>query len=444
MPMLFLARRICIGLVLAVWMMAAFSSLAISIDQNVGNDYEHVDFLPGKEYKGYIFHLNLGSQVNYTITTQKGIPVYVLLTIGHQPTPSSYRIESGSSNGPVCSFSGTYRNDGTYGTNEFSILLNSTGRTTQYLIKINIIQLEKKDEKSNNESCCVVSALSTIGLLFLFFCLIFWKSILGAILRPIVGMFNRGLTQKYENPCPTCKKPMIYMPKIKHWQCEKCKVNRPLEKRMARAGKKTNQPSEWLAKKPIYEVFLPGDPHIIWPKKCSLCCKSDPDEVMEKTVVYQSGEYLIVSNNKYVNIGGIPVCGECNKSMPHVEQSDLVIGLIGLSVCIALALFSYFVLKNTFVCLLVPLVALVFGIVIALKFAFRTKESALAIDIRTESKAIGKIRPLWMRIKFRSRMFAYEFAEKNGLLMAEFCEECGQRMLLDPRTKRLYCLMCDF
>jgi len=198
---------------------------------------------------------------------------------------------------------------------------------------------------------------------------------------------------------------------------------------------------EVIAKKPTFQVSLPYREEIAWPPCCIQCGSflALRDNII--TASFKSGEYGIAEKTTTQTFLGSKICKKC-----ATKQARFVLILLGIA-------FGFSILSGVGWFLLWWMISLSIAITIVLFFAtilvgsmvhhFAGEAPPIEVEVQTESKLIGNIRPIKYDFVFRNKKYAFDFAKANGVMSYHICEHCGLQMLTDASKNYEYCLNCN-
>jgi hypothetical protein len=198
-----------------------------------------------------------------------------------------------------------------------------------------------------------------------------------------------------------------------------------------------------VRKQPLYRVAVPFGAQILWPSRCSLCCKPSVAGNKEIKTKYRSAEYGVASKNTTITIPGLPYCEDCLKRISHT-RSEGVVALIGLGIGFVIFLAMAIMIPGGWC--MGALMGGVFGLcffpIARLFLKNKAEEPSAKMDVGTEQKLVGKNRVKHYRFKFRNLRYAYEFAYKNNSILNSVCDVCGNDLVKGPESIP-FCVNCD-
>jgi hypothetical protein len=192
-----------------------------------------------------------------------------------------------------------------------------------------------------------------------------------------------------------------------------------------------------------FTVFLPRTEEVQWPNCCSLCCSQFPGHTKKISVAFKSGEYIVAHDNAVVSFKNVPFCENCFERTSYTTGEKI---LTVVSLVLAIVAASFLIAWNyNYACFGIILgIGTFFGVFIVGSTMLRKKSEHASVEmsIETETKFVGKKKPIWIKFKFRNRKYAYMFARENNALGPHTCNVCKNPLLHNLETTSWYCLTC--
>ncbi len=199
-----------------------------------------------------------------------------------------------------------------------------------------------------------------------------------------------------------------------------------------------------VRKQPLFRVAVPYGSQVLWPSRCSLCCKPSVAGNKEIKTKFKSAEFGVASKYTTITIPGLPYCEDCLKRISSTKTEG-IIALIGIAIGFMMFLTMTIMIPGSGWCmglLMGALFAIAFFPIARLFTKNRAEEPSVKLDVGTEKKLVGQNRVKYYRFKFRNLRYAFEFAYRNNSLPGSVCDVCGFDLVKGPESVP-FCMNCD-
>lgn len=208
-----------------------------------------------------------------------------------------------------------------------------------------------------------------------------------------------------------------------------------------------------------WAVNLPYREILIWPSYCALCGNPHPDAETTVETQFKKGDYGVAKVDTHLTFSGIKICRGCKKK---VTIKNIAAGLTA-SIWFVTSLVAFGGIM-AILFMLAPntskfglsmgscISGLVIGIAVAVLFHLKVVSRVggihpVTLGVRTEKMnelGLGSVKPLLLKMSFRNKRYAYDFAKANGAMLNIVCNKCKTYLLKDPEKNLQYCINCSY
>ena len=198
---------------------------------------------------------------------------------------------------------------------------------------------------------------------------------------------------------------------------------------------------------------------LIWPSYCALCGNPHPDAETTVETQFKKGDYFIANVDTHLTFRNIKICSGCKKK---VTKRNLAAGLTAsIGFVTALVVFIgimaiLFVMAPNISKMGISIGSCISGVVVGgvVAFIFQTKVVSktggihpVTLIVRTEKMnelELGSVKPLFLKLSFRNKKYAFDFARANGALVNIVCNKCKTQLIMNPEKNLQYCINCSY